>query len=301
MREMAYSELIKNYNRVRGYMREFFVYGFKSREDFTRKSGRTYDNERRRIESWLGDYMRFHQTAEGKIVFLSIDSRRVRHNPLYKAWKSKSFTDGAITLHFILLDILRDPEITLSLGEICEQISGYLAAFDTAVCFDESTVRKKLGDYAKEGILEKVRRGRSVYYRRMPDSECYSRDILDFFSEVTPCGVVGSFLLDKHPQQESHFSFKHHYITTALDSEVTADLLSAMRRQKSIRIEILNRDRQSVSEHLVTPLRILYGVPDGPPVPDGRSSALRAHKVLPGRPHFDRQGRKNMRRLRCPA
>ena len=30
---MAYSELIKNFERIRDYMREFYVYGFKSREE----------------------------------------------------------------------------------------------------------------------------------------------------------------------------------------------------------------------------------------------------------------------------
>ena len=48
---MAYSELIKNFERIRDYMREFYVYGFKSREEYDTKSARSYDNERRRIES----------------------------------------------------------------------------------------------------------------------------------------------------------------------------------------------------------------------------------------------------------
>ena len=56
---MAYSELIKNFERIRDYMREFYVYGFKSRDEFTQKSARSYDDERRRVESSLGDYMRF--------------------------------------------------------------------------------------------------------------------------------------------------------------------------------------------------------------------------------------------------
>ncbi len=34
---MAYSELIKNFERIRDYMREFYVYGFKSRDEFTKK------------------------------------------------------------------------------------------------------------------------------------------------------------------------------------------------------------------------------------------------------------------------
>ena len=51
---MPYSELIKNFNRIREYMREFYVYGFKSREEYTKMSARSYDDERRRMESWLG-------------------------------------------------------------------------------------------------------------------------------------------------------------------------------------------------------------------------------------------------------
>ena len=50
----GFSELIKNFERVRAYMRDFYVYGFKSREEFKEKSLRSYDDERRRIESYRG-------------------------------------------------------------------------------------------------------------------------------------------------------------------------------------------------------------------------------------------------------
>ena len=39
---MAYSELIKNFEKVRAYMREFYVYGFKSRTEYDAKSARSY-------------------------------------------------------------------------------------------------------------------------------------------------------------------------------------------------------------------------------------------------------------------
>ena len=124
---MAYSELIKNFERIRDYMREFYVYGFKSRDEFTKKSARSYDDERRRVESWLGDYMRFRQTADGKKVFLSIDSRISHHNPFYKAWKAKSFTDGDITLHFLIFDVLSGPAIALPLNGIMDEIDRRLS------------------------------------------------------------------------------------------------------------------------------------------------------------------------------
>ena len=81
----SYSELIKNFEKIRAYMRDFYVYGFKSRDDYQSKSARSYDDERRRIESWLGGYMAFRNTTEGKNVFISVDNRSVIFNPLHNA------------------------------------------------------------------------------------------------------------------------------------------------------------------------------------------------------------------------
>ena len=41
---MAYSELIQNFDRIRDYMRQFYVYGFKCRTEYDKKSARSYDN-----------------------------------------------------------------------------------------------------------------------------------------------------------------------------------------------------------------------------------------------------------------
>ena len=97
---MAYSELIKNFNKIRDYMRDFYVYGFKSRDDYTKKSARSYDDEKRRIESWLGEYMKFHQTADGKNVFLSIDSRVTDTIRFIRPGRQRALRTGI--LHFIL-------------------------------------------------------------------------------------------------------------------------------------------------------------------------------------------------------
>ena len=254
---MAYSELIKNFNHIREYMRDFYVYGFKSRDEFNRKSGRSYDDERRRIESWLGDYMQFRQTPSGKNVFLSIDSRTSRHNPLYKGWKTRSFTDGEITLHFILFDILSSEEISLTLSEITEKVDEMLSAFEEPRHFDESTVRKKLKEYEKEGLVLTEKVGRTVYYRRAASLDILDADILDFFSEVAPCGVTGSYLLDKLSENKDLFAFKHHYITGAMDSEILYTLFSAMSEKRAVILD--NR----AAKHLVVPLRIFISVQNG--------------------------------------
>lgn len=61
-----FQELVKSLAKSREYVRDFYIYGFKSREDFDNKSPRTYDNERRRMESWLASYIRscYHKNVK---------------------------------------------------------------------------------------------------------------------------------------------------------------------------------------------------------------------------------------------
>lgn len=97
-----------------------------------------------------------------------MDSRVTQSNPFYKAWKTKSFTDGDITLHFILFDILHSPEIRKTLTQLVGEMDGYLSDFDQPMSFDESTVRKKLKEYAQEGLIQVEKEGRKV----VPEIPC---------------------------------------------------------------------------------------------------------------------------------
>lgn len=258
---MAYSELIKNFEKIRAYMREFYIYGFKSRNEYDAKSARSYDDERRRIESWLGDYMKFTQTAEGKNVFLSVDSRVTQKNPFYKAWKARSFTDGDITLHFAIFDILHSPEVKKTLTEIIDDIDELLSL---RISFDESTLRKKLKEYAEEGIIRLEKEGRKVLYSRTPDTDISNLDdVIDYFSEVAPCGVVGSFLQDKRPEHNNMFYFKHHYITQALDSDILATLFDAMHRKSYITIDKVAKTSKETVKLRLVPLKIFISAQNG--------------------------------------
>ena len=261
---MAYNELIKSFDKIRSYMRDFYVFGFKSREDFDAKSTRTYDDERRRIESWLSDYMQFRQTPDGKIVSISIDSRSGKHNPFYKAWKTKSFTDGDITLHFLLMDILAETVPPgLSLAEILGRIDDYLAGFPGSRTFDESTVRKKLKEYQEEGIVLSEKKGKIVSYRRAEDPVRIDPQTLHYFSEVAPLGVIGAYCADKQEKEESHFAFKHHYITSVMDSEILCVIFDAIARRNYVTIRTFMPKEKSEREGIFVPLQVRVSVRSG--------------------------------------
>jgi len=262
---LAYSELIKSFAKIRDYISRFYVYGFRSRKEFDGKSERSYDNERRRIESWLGEYMYFTQGSDGRRTFLSVDSRRIAHDPLYKAFKAKSFTDRDIMLHFYILDILAEGE-ALSSAEISDIIvSDYLSEFDSSLACDESTVRKKLNEYERAGLLTAKKEGRRKLYSVSVDetdlSELY--DALLFFSEADPLGVVGSYLLDKYDRDEDIFRFKQHYIMNTLESEVLYDLLLAIEGGVQCEAQMFSVRQKRVMAFAFVPMKIYVSTYNG--------------------------------------
>jgi uncharacterized protein YbaR (Trm112 family) len=246
-------------------MREFYVFGFKSRDEFDKKSARSYDNERRRIESYLADYMSFRQTTSGKNVFISIDSRRIAHNPLYNALKAKSFTDRDITLHFIILDILFSPETSATLKQITEKVqTQYLSFCIEPLYFDESTIRNKLNEYIRLGIIRAEKTGKSVYYARNVQCDLSGwHDTIEFFSETALEGVVGSFILDSIKNVESSFLFKHHYIAQALESEVLFQILKGIEGGKTLHIKTVSFGSKYVNDVDVVPLKIFVSTQSG--------------------------------------
>ncbi len=255
----GFSELIKRFDKIRDYMRDFYVYGFKSRNDFTRKSSRTYDNEKRRIESYLGDSMKWEYVSGSKTSFISVDCGTIPVNPLYAAWKSKSFTANDIMLHFYILDILRNRTMPVdSLTDaICE---------NSGVLFEVQTVRNKCREYVDCGILTQEKQGKSVLYAVCPQNVPVSPQLLDavtFFQGAAPFGEIGSYLLDNENVRNDLFSFKHYYIAHTLEDGVLFDLLSAIRQNRSVLFESQSDRSGKTTAVRVLPLKIFVSAGTG--------------------------------------
>ena len=266
---MAYSELIKNFDNIRGYMRDFFLYGFKTREEYDRKSARSYDNERRRIQSYLGSLISFRQTPSGKNAFISLEGRSVTHNPLYQAFKAKSFTNKDITLHFLLLDILSGS--SYSLKDILRIMdTEYLTAFQNPISFDESTLRKKLKEYEELGIVVSEKCGRTVTYRLSEDEICLTeyKEAIRFFTEESPLGVIGSYLEARMQAADEvrageYLTFKNHYIMNAYDAEITELILQGIHEKRLLEITSFSRGDAGVKQQTVIPYKLYVSTQGG--------------------------------------
>lgn len=253
-----FSELIRNFDKVRDYMRDFYIYGFKQRGDFSRKSGRTYDNEKRRIESYLSGYIRWSHDKSGKRTFISLDSAEIDANPLYAAWKSKSFTDKDILLHFYILDSLRDGG-WFSVEQITDCICG-----QSGVTFETQIVRIKCGEYINAGILRAEKRGKTMFYSLSHDMlpDCLI-DAVRFYQEASPFGEIGSFLLDNLGEKNNIFRFKHHYVVHTLEDGILLEILRAMREKRAIRFD--NQSTRSGRDSVLTgvPVKIFCSATSG--------------------------------------
>ena len=258
-----FQELVKSFPKTREYVRDFFVYGFKTRDEFKEKSPRTYDNERRRLESWLGNHVRKDHVSNGSNISLAIDSNLLDTNPLFRVWKTKSFTDNDIVLHFLILDLLQDgAELTV------EEITGGLLEKYEAL-FDVQTVRRKCNAYEKEGLMNKKKSGKTVVFSIDNSLAVWIKsnegmlDALAFYQMAGNFGIVGNHLSEQLDHHNRSFRMKHSFCVHTLEDEILFDLLDAMNRKTDVRLEMKSSKNGALNTADCTPLQIFTSTRSG--------------------------------------
>ena len=258
-----FKELIKSFSKSREYVRDFFVYGFKTRDEFGGWSGRTYDNERRRLESWLSGYVRQDYSGKAKNIYLSIDSNLLDTNPLYRVWKAKSFTDNDIMLHFYILDYLQ----RFSKSTADEITDGILAEYD--IMFDSQIVRRKCNQYAKDGILSKEKSGKEVLYALNPPfRELLSAypnlsNAIKFYQLSSPLGIVGNTMMENASFKNDIFRIKHNFFVHTLEDEILLALLQAMHEERTVLLKVKSTKTENFLEAEGVPLKIFVSTRTG--------------------------------------
>lgn len=267
-----FHEFIKKFSKCRDYVRDFFVYGFKSRGDFHYKSSRTYDDERRRIESWLQEYVCQDYQETSKNISLQMDSNLLDSNPLYRVWKTKSFTDADIALHFYLLDLLQGGE-WLTVNELTNRI---LDNYETDM--DPQMVRRKCKEYEKEGLLLSRKEGKTVLYHSgktlddlldsLPAAKqdaCRNHllNAIAFFQFSAPFGIVGSTLADGQFLKNRIFRIKHSFLVHTLEDEILLVLTEAMKVPVAVRMTTVSTQGKSEQIQYGLPLRIFVSTRTG--------------------------------------
>ena len=263
-----FQELIKNFDKCRDYIRDFFVYGFKSRKDFTGKSARTYDDERRRITDWLGDIVHedISDATSEKNLSLQVTPNLLATNPLYRVWQTRSFTDNDVRLFFRL------PEMT-TMPHTVEELTDELSRRYAVVC-DSQIVRRKCKELEEEGILRQIKEGKTIYYKRnmtlqeiltqeqalsdLEDNPERLYEAIEFFQLWYPFGFAGYSILEKENLTNDIFRVKHSFPEFCLEDDILCQILEGIK--EGVRMTFIfssNLRSENGNQMTGVPVRIL--------------------------------------------
>ena len=236
-----FQELIKNFDKCRDYVRDFFVYGFKSRNDFTGRSARTYDDERRRITDWLGDIVceDISDATSEKNLSLQVTPNLLETNPLYKVWQTRSFTDN-----------------------------------------DSQIVRRKCKELEEEGILRQIKSGRTIYYERnVTLSEMLSQaevlnalkddperlyDAIRFFQLWYPFGFAGYSIMEREDLSNDTFRVKHSFPEFCLEDEILYRIFEGIKEGNRMTFTAASNLKEESGHQLTAlPVRIVVSYRTG--------------------------------------
>ena len=200
--------LIRDYDNIRRILRDIYIFGCYSRDDFIEKgiSGRKYDNEQRRINAYLPEGFIRKRRVNKKVQYycyygLNAGGKdSIATNHLAETYRNKSFTMLDITSYFFVLGILNEhPGLTLI--ELLDKIP----QVNEEILFTKDNLRVKLIELEDCGMIKAQKDGRSVRYHVATDiwkgfSEEELKQIyqlLDFAGSVMPLEMPYVFLQRK--------------------------------------------------------------------------------------------------------
>ena len=258
-----YTELKKNFLGIRDLLRQFIIYGDMSRSKLPNNSSvRSFDDDLRRIKSWLKDIVIFKSVNGEKRYSVFVDPSNVEINPFFETYKYKSFTEKDVNLHFLLLSILKDKE--LSVNEISDEI----CRLSGNANFETNTIRNKINEYVDIGLIKLSKKNKNYYYKLektgINDLIKHNNNLLEaikFFSSIAPVPTVGSYILDKTDSKEnSGFSFRHQFLANCLDDIIVIDLLKAMQSDSFVEITNDSPHTNRITKNILFPFKILVSL-----------------------------------------
>lgn len=272
-----YNHFIKDYETIRGILKEFFIYGCYNKEQlikFERIKGKKYDNESRRIRYFINKINLIENRINGKkIINFKYDRYDNIGNFLIKSFKTKTFNSQDINLHFFILQILSREQKELSINEIMLIIQEevFHECNDDEISY--RMLRDKLNELIMLGMIQ-LTESNPIKYKLAPNVlEEFSVDelnnlhqILYLFRNISPITVPAYFAQDTIKNYlvyyqgddcltKDVFLFKHTFLQNISNDEVIHDLLSAMRNQNEV--EFIYSDMSQIAIRAI-PMKIIY-------------------------------------------
>lgn len=265
--------LIRDYSDIRDILRDIYIFGCFSRDDFIKKgiSGRKYDNEQRRIMSYLPEkFIKKKRVGKRVLPYCSYAMTEMPENFMAETYRNKSFTMLDFMSYFLVLAILNTND-GMSLAELLE----VLPDENDEVIYTKDNLRKKIDELTEKGLVISEKKGRNVVYKVVEDSLAVFEDeelvdlywLLEFMKNIVPLEMPFYFLQNKlklylfaernielddiHP-----FQYKSNHLFNILDNEVIMKVLRAISEKKKVLVRYLYRGDEK--EEIIIPIKIIH-------------------------------------------
>lgn len=282
-----FADFIKHYDNIRSILREMFLYGCFSREDYENKkigSSRKVSYEIRRIQQYIEkEFIRTDRDGKVKLLSLSYDAITNTKNFLVSTYLNKSFTRTDIMLHYYILLILNNISKPLTINEIEDAlVENNLIDYEV---ISSKTIERKVKKLCDSmGLIQAKKIGRSKVYSIEEDileeltSEEVDKlmDMVSLYKNILFPNMAGYYLEDTHKQymefergmdncSDDIFQYQKLHFHPIIEEEILWKLLNAIKDKKKITLEY-NKDipsRSRYSSEEIIPYKIRYDVECG--------------------------------------
>lgn len=273
---MAFSDsilLIRDYENIRKILRDIYIYGCFSRDDFIEKgiSGRKYDNEQRRIHAYLPQHFIKKRRVNKKVLqYCSYKIEDSSNNYLADTYRNKSFTALDIMAYFFVQQILYKKG-GLTLAELLQEIP----ILNNEVVFTKDNLRIKLEELCEKGYLQTKKNKKTVRYYLKEDiwKEFSNEELadifvyLEFLKNTSPIEMPYYFLHQKlklylfcergiDTSEYEVFLFKHNHPFNSLDNDMLLSIFRAIEMKNVLKLEVYVRGGSIEPE--ILPIQIVH-------------------------------------------
>lgn len=249
------NKAISSFDIIRKLVRNLYLEGFNNYldTDSVGKSSRAFTNNLNSIRNFLDERFISSKTNTKKKTnpVISFNTRDETENPLFALWKTENSIATNLSFDFAIMDILEEnPDgiswFSLTSDSNSTKHDNHLENYVNKG-IDKKSVKPKLEKLANTGIIEFFENGkkiRKVNTRQIKQllSSTEVKQAIQFASETSPLGVIGSYILDNLKTVDSEslntpIHYKHHFIFNSIDYEIMYILMDAISNKNTVEIE----------------------------------------------------------------
>ena len=281
-----FADFIKHYDNIRSILREIFLYGCFSREDYENKkigSSRKVSYEMRRIQQYIAkDFIKSDRDGKTKLLSLSYDSITNTKNFLVGTYLNKSFTRTDLILYYYILLAINSSEKYLSINEI----EDFLIDNNLINCDEISrkTIERKVKELCETMELIFVcKRGRCKVYgiskdilEELNEDEISKLELMtSLYKNILFPNIAGYYFEDTLKQymefernikvdDKDIFQYQKLHFHPIVEEEILWKLLKAIEEKRKIILKYNKNNKTArYSEERIIPYKIRYDVDCG--------------------------------------